>query len=725
MLKIFPTFSVIILLTGMLTGITNLSSGTANQGGWVIEYADAPHLPYSTDHSLRLDTDGNAHTVYGGDHLYYAWENGDGWLVKIVDDDPTVGLHASLDLDPQGFAHISYYDEPNQALKYAYQDEGGWHTKVLDPNVQNNHGMRIDTSIVVDADGFPHISYCDFIGDYRKDLKYAYQDQDGWHIELVESGNEGQMNSLALDDAGRPYISYTHEEEYYGEGRRLKFAYKNAEGWQYEIVDHYNKGDDNSLAVDANGNVHLSYNIPFSGLVYGYWDTTGWYTRTLDSLGYNSSIALDTNGNPHISYGGISLKYAYADANNWYTSTLELEDEPTGFSSSIAVDQHNQPHIKYTDNSAISLKHGYLNNNNWQHETIDSDIGKASVNSFSSSLILDSAGFPHISYIINSDLEYAQRDIDGWSSEILDNEGSISYPSMVMNGEGYLHIAYTNLNDEFNYIYQDETGWNKIIVNDDVDITIRDISLALDKEGKPHVSYYDNLVRYTYPNDQVDGLWKWETFHTSLFDTDGRYTSIEIDNQGRPHISYYYDSQNELGYAVKGLYWNTTTVDEDVNVGGYTSLELDQNDDAHISYYDFDKQSLKYAYVGNSGWVTQTVDSEGKVGRYTSLDLDNAGHPHISYYDETNTDLKYAHHDGSMWHIVTVDSLGDVGKFTSLDLDAKGFPHISYYDESNQDLKYAYYTDVLPTQTPSPTSAPPPVQPGDGVKLFLPLTIRH
>jgi hypothetical protein len=62
------------------------------------------------------------------------------------------------------------------------------------------------TSLALDADDHPHISYYDYSND---DLKYARYDGAAWQIETVDSdGMVGTYTSLVLDAAGWPHISY-------------------------------------------------------------------------------------------------------------------------------------------------------------------------------------------------------------------------------------------------------------------------------------------------------------------------------------------------------------------------------------------------------------------------------------------------------------------------------------------------------------------------------------
>jgi hypothetical protein len=58
----------------------------------------------------------------------------------------------------------------------------------------------------MDGDGYPHISYFD---ETRREVKYAYQDAAGWHIEDVASGADDPATptSLVLDGDGYRTLS--------------------------------------------------------------------------------------------------------------------------------------------------------------------------------------------------------------------------------------------------------------------------------------------------------------------------------------------------------------------------------------------------------------------------------------------------------------------------------------------------------------------------------------
>lgn len=73
----------------------------------------------------------------------------------------------------------------------------------------------------------------------------------------------------------------------------------------------------------------------------------------------------------------------------------------------------------------------------------------------------------------------------------------------------------------------------------------------------------------------------------------GSYCCLALDSQGNPGISYYDETNGNLKYAYKsGGTWSKQTVVANDDVGMYSSLDFTSNDKAVISYYDVTRGDL-------------------------------------------------------------------------------------------------------------------------------------
>ena len=85
------------------------------------------------------------------------------WYKQTVDcNGQSVGLETSLALDSSDYPHISYYDQGNGNLKYAFWDCSHWNIQTVDSEGNVGRG----SSIALDSSDYPHISYVNRIGDY-------------------------------------------------------------------------------------------------------------------------------------------------------------------------------------------------------------------------------------------------------------------------------------------------------------------------------------------------------------------------------------------------------------------------------------------------------------------------------------------------------------------------------------------------------------------------------
>lgn len=667
-------------------GSSGLLLASVTADGWLIECVDCPKSFETVgNRGLQIDADGHVHVAYaGGDFLYYASYDGVSWSYLTLDECAPGDTAASLALDATGQPHISYING-DARVAYAHKDAAGWH---LEPVGDIPESGRYP-SLALDADDEPHVSW---FGYAEMSLRYAHKDAGGWHAETVYgSSADGWANSLALDGDGHPHITYDDE------GSLLYLGWDGS-AWQIETVDTLG-GAYSSLVIGGDGRPHVSY----------YADGNVWYAFREDSVwqmevvgaGGMSSLALDGSGVLQISYThqvSGELLYGYRDGSGWQIETVDVYYSD---GTALALDASGVPHIGAISGSVLN----YARRDDpetWQVETVDNSASVGMV----PSLAIDGEDHAHMTYYGRGLLQYAHKDAGGWHFETI-AWGDES--SLALDGVGDPHVSYavTRYNPdtgpywEVIYARRDVAGWQFEVVASDVAYNAPSPpSLAVDGAGSPHIGFRnqnDGELKYAYRESDV---WHIETADGS----GGSEISLALDGNGFPHLSYVRGGTLLHAYRdVPG--WTIETVDSD---GGarYTSLALDGEGYPHISYYDSDADDLRYAYQDSGGWHLEVVDDWGNVGQHSSLALDEAGHPHISYYDggyvnppvvEFRLDLKYARWDGAAWHIETVDSDGDVGYYSSLALDSAGYPHIGYHDTSHRDLKYASYVPELHT----------------------------
>jgi hypothetical protein len=330
--------------------------------------------------------------------------------IGTIDSPGCCGAYTSLTLDSQGNPHISYFDRNIDELRYAYCNGSTWYAQTVD----TDGWVGIYSSLALDASDYPHISYLD---NFNNKIKYAEWNGSAWAIQTVDSiGSLYSFTSIALDAEGYPHISYFDGGNY-----SLKYAKWNGFTWGIQTVDSAGVvGEYSSLKLDSNGYPHISYYDASQGdLKYARWTGTNWNIQVVDStdnVGLSTSLVLDSQGNPHISYCDLTnnlLKYACLTGSSWNIQTVDIA-KYGGYVkwvnnnldyTSLALNSKDNPFISYVDGDKRNLKLAFWNGSSWIIQTVDSTFDSG----WSSSLALDSNDRVHISYYegwTKSDLRY-------------------------------------------------------------------------------------------------------------------------------------------------------------------------------------------------------------------------------------------------------------------------------------------------------------------------------
>jgi hypothetical protein len=339
---------------------------------------------------------------------------------------------------------------------------------------------------------------------------------------------------------------------------------------------------------------------------FGFAQTWKWTTETVDTYGVQNSIAVDNDQNLHISYFSGGVKYAFRPANSskWFTMQLAPGSGYAEVATRVALDPSGNPHICFTPGV---LKYASFENHGWNIQQIDPQSGLIE---YTCSLAIAADGTPHViwyqyggpqgGYFLH--LKYAALDKGAWLARTVDFEGQTGkWNCMVLDTQGNPHVTYDSfLKNEIKYAYWDGKDWQRTVV-DSPDISPNGASggmgnsLLLNREGKAQISY-DNgeAVKYAW---EKNGSWKLDTIdHVTLTGSwSGYRTRQALDPQGNPHVVY------EDGGAVKLASWDGTDWKiQIVSAAGthmhrYEDIVIDRRGNIYIVYQDAIDGSLKVA----------------------------------------------------------------------------------------------------------------------------------
>ena len=347
----------------------------------------------------------------------------------------------------------------------------------------------------------------------------------------------------------------------------------------------------------------------------------------------------------------------------------DIQDVDAGTKPALALTSDDLPYVAYMEEAQNGfVKNATLSGGEWSIDTVaegyfygplDIDIGPDDV--------------AHIAYH------------DHQASSFQPDKGDAAY-AVLRNGEWEIEAAFDQGHD----------GW--------------DNRLTVDSSGRPHMSAIDpeefngNGVEYYHLN----GAGEWVVENVGSGPLTYKYaTSVAVDPEGNPHITYFDQRDNDLALASRGESgWGIARVDTEGDTGLFASLVIDDTGRFHISYLQRTSGTagvVKYATraADESDWDIAeigTLDSLsfGFVGarNITSVAVGSDGSPRVAYSDEKA--LKLAVWNGTEWETETVVDAGlqTLGQLVSLKLDSEDHPHIAYFIVTNKGplegrIKYA------------------------------------
>ncbi|MCS7248702.1 MAG: hypothetical protein NZ840_10745 [Anaerolineales bacterium] len=150
-----------------------------------------------------------AHTPPAASHV---------WSITEVDTAPKSGVHNALALDAGGRPVLAYYEATGKVLKFARAANSIPPFNFAVTTVDDRGSVGQYCSLGVDAENRFHVSYYD---EANRDLRYAFFDGSGWSTQIVDwAGDVGMWSSLVVD----PLTNIPHILYYDGTNRQWKYT---------------------------------------------------------------------------------------------------------------------------------------------------------------------------------------------------------------------------------------------------------------------------------------------------------------------------------------------------------------------------------------------------------------------------------------------------------------------------------------------------------------------
>lgn len=707
--------------------------------------------------------------------------------IVSVDTADTTGQYTSLVLDSQGFATISYYDASEGKLKVAhcFEKNCAFFNSIVTPDPSSSIGKY--TSIALDHNGNPIVSYYDETNSALKVLHCGNSTcSTGNTIATPDSiGNVGQYTSVTVDNNNLPLISY-----YDATNGILKVLHcGNSACTAGNSIVKPDLGSSNgvqsSIKLNATGKPVIAYfdftNTSLKILTCGNANCSAGNTvTTADSngdVGRYPSLQLDSNGNPAVSYldatnGKLKVLRcgnALCTAGNTFASVGN--GGIVGYFSSLALDGGNNPTVSYWDRT-----HGDLNILRCSNafcstgNTITAPDSIGIVGQYTS-LKLDANGNPVVSYYdaTNSDLKVLHcgsttcginsntvgdpaSQVGQFSAIKLDSLGNpvVSYWDETNGDLKVLHCgdSICNNNNVLTSVYTSgNTGW--------------DTSLAIDASGNPVISFYDftnsvmkllhctnanctginspispDSLSHRFTSVALDGAGNpviasagqadqglrvvhcgnascsagntvaSPDFPSYPFSADVRGVSLILDSSGNPVVSFYRADKNQLKVlhcvdaACAGPGNSLAVLDPGTVSGDHrsTSITLDEAGNPVVAYQDTANHALKVLHCGNStctagnSIASPVTNPGGSTGLQPSIRLDAAtGNPIVSYGTGSSLSVLYCGNPScTANNLITAVDPSSSGWDSALTLDANGLPVASYYHQVSKNLKVVH-----------------------------------
>ena len=350
------------------------------------------------------------------------------------------------------------------------------------------------------------------------------------------------------------------------------------------------------ITITGSGFSELAFsNLTDDGINHQWVDNTADYT---DQAGKWSSIAVDSNGQVHVVHingGNYQIRHSVYDGSSWNSVTIKNCGHTYCWDVDMVIDDNDEIHAAYTTYNANyeTLVYLHFDGTSWS----DTEVS-ASANFGPVGIAVDSNNHPHISHAVSGQhcgdgLRLASYTVSGWTYRSVDigsNRGCDS--DIVIDDNDNIYISYQARGQSKLKVATNKSGsWD--VYTADSGASTSSLypgymtSMVMDGQGQLHIAHFDDKdddLRYS--TGITNG--QWTTTIVEHSGHTGREPSIAVDFADNPHIVYHSWNGFNVKYATLNSAnpsWATSTI-SNADVGNGDSLYIDQNGIMHVSFYD-------------------------------------------------------------------------------------------------------------------------------------------
>ena len=332
----------------------------------------------------------------------------------------------------------------------------------------------------------------------------------GWNALAI---GEGVKPVLALDDDEQPGIAYLLEDF----DGFIAFADAASEWEPVTVTEGYFYGPigldftpDGAAVIAYHDHQADSFDQALGDLTVATEVDDGWQVEAIEDEGHDgwdSTVVIAEDGivraagiDPQQFERQSGVEYFELGPDGWDVTEIGSGPIAYEFNVGLAVGADREPAVTYYDNNTETLQYAVRSAGAWTIETVDAD---GSVGRYSS-LVFDSAGDPHVSYVdltgpTTATVRYATRTGGDWVIEDVTDldailpgfTGARRVTHIAIGADDTPHIVFGD-ESTVGYGVRGEAGWELEPVVAAGDARLGQlVTFALASDGTPHVALFE------------------------------------------------------------------------------------------------------------------------------------------------------------------------------------------------------------------------------------------